>query len=230
MVSSVLGSLLAAHIMGGTVGLISGMVALVAPKGRRLHSVAGTVFFVGMMVLVVSGFLIAGFKFIPISILVAAISAYFLMTSLRAVTVPAGRVLIRDRQLCFAGGLISTAGFVFGLFVATGLVIDPEGFPAPAYFLFSGITWLAVRGDKRMIAAGGYKGRQRITRHLWRMCFVLLIAAISIFFGNPDVFPDFIHEAEVLHYPVLFVLGLSAFWFIRVRYTGWTKKLAFPWA
>src|SRR5579859_7954177 len=39
------------HIAGGTVGLVSGTIALLASKGGRAHRTAGTVFFVSMLVM-----------------------------------------------------------------------------------------------------------------------------------------------------------------------------------
>src|SRR6476660_1047907 len=39
------------HVGCGTAGLVSGTVAAFAPKGKRLHRAAGTVFFVSMLVM-----------------------------------------------------------------------------------------------------------------------------------------------------------------------------------
>jgi uncharacterized membrane protein len=41
------------HIGAGTIGLVSGTVAVFAQKGGRLHRTAGTVFFVSMLVMAV---------------------------------------------------------------------------------------------------------------------------------------------------------------------------------
>ena len=43
------GTILTLHIAGGSVGIVSGFTAILARKGGRLHSVAGTVFFLAMM-------------------------------------------------------------------------------------------------------------------------------------------------------------------------------------
>jgi hypothetical protein len=42
-----------------------------------------------------------------------------------------------------------------------------------------------------MLASGRISDRQRITRHLWRMCFGLFIATGSFFLGQQAVFPRF---------------------------------------
>ena len=41
-------ALLFLHIAGGAVGMVSGMVALFAPKGGRVHRLSGNLLFVSM--------------------------------------------------------------------------------------------------------------------------------------------------------------------------------------
>ena len=43
------------YIAGGTVGIISGAVALLSRKGGRLHRIAGTVFLVAMLIMATIG-------------------------------------------------------------------------------------------------------------------------------------------------------------------------------
>src|SRR5437773_11478531 len=53
--------------------------------------------------------------------------------------------------------------------------------------LFMGsVCLLAAAGDVRMLVRGGVAGVKRISRHLWRMCFGLFIAAGSFFFGGSN--------------------------------------------
>lgn len=49
------------HIAGGSVGILAGAVAVAVRKGRRLHAIAGTVFFASMMVMAAIGAAVAPF-------------------------------------------------------------------------------------------------------------------------------------------------------------------------
>lgn len=49
------------HIAGGTVGIISGAVALLSRKGGRSHRIAGTVFLVSMLIMASIGSSAAAF-------------------------------------------------------------------------------------------------------------------------------------------------------------------------
>jgi hypothetical protein len=48
---------------------------------------------------------------------------------------------------------------------------------------------MGAAGDIRMLTRGGIAGRERITRHLWRMSFGLYIATGSFFLGQQQVSP-----------------------------------------
>jgi hypothetical protein len=70
--------------------------------------------------------------------------------------------------------------------------------PAGAYFFFGGLALLSAAGDVRMLLRGGVSGRQRLVRHLWRMCFGWFIATISFFLGQQQVFPQWLQGSNIL--------------------------------
>ena len=82
---------------------------------------------------------------------------------------------------------------------------------------FGAILLRATAGDIRMLARGGISGRQRITRHLWLMCYGLFIATGSFFLGQQQVFPAFLRGSLFLTIPALLPLPLLIYWFLRVR-------------
>jgi hypothetical protein len=86
------------------------------------------------------------------------------------------------------------------------------------------VAALAAAGDLRLILRRGILGAQRITRHLWRMCFALFIAAGSFFLGQQQVFPASVRGSPFLFVPVLAILALMIFWLCRVRFTSIYKK------
>jgi hypothetical protein len=54
-----------------------------------------------------------------------------------------------------------------------------DGVPVGMNFFLGSVMLLSASGDIRMLARGGVFGKQRLVRHLWRMCFGVFIAAGS---------------------------------------------------
>ena len=60
------------HVAGGTVGIISGAIALLSRKGGRAHRIAGTVFLVSMLIMASIGAATSPFLPVPSMTNVAA--------------------------------------------------------------------------------------------------------------------------------------------------------------
>jgi hypothetical protein len=103
-----------------------------------------------------------------------------------------------------------------------GRVRSLEGYPPPAYFIFSSIALLFAAGDVRMMARGGVSGTQRIARHLARMCFGLFIATGSFFLGRQQIFPSVFRTTYLLVLLAVLPLLLMIFWLVRVRRHSWS--------
>ena len=86
-------------------------------------------------------------------------------------------------------------------------------------FLFAGVALLAALGDVRMMRAGGLLGPHRIARHLWRMCFAVLVASASLFLGQAQVIPESIRIYPLLAIPALLPLVLMLYWLARLLFT-----------
>jgi hypothetical protein len=209
--------LLVLHILGGSVALLAGTIAMIARKGERMHRLSGNVFTVAMLTLATSGFWLAILK-VQIGNILAAVLTFYLISSAWL----AGRRR-EDTNLLDWGGLglcLASAAGVFTLGVralrsATG---TDHGAPASMSFLFGGILVLAAAGDVRMLVRGGLSGRPRIVRHLWRMCVGLFIATGSFFLGQPQIFPVALRGSMYLIVPAVLPLPLLIFWLIRVRF------------
>src|SRR5580704_10867510 len=100
--------------------------------------------------------------------------------------------------------------------------------PAGMSFFFGLILLLAAAGDIHMLSRGGIFGRQRITRHLWRMCFGLFIATGSFFLGQQQVFPAFLQGSMFLTVLALLPFPLLIYWFFRVRFSKSYKTGLLP--
>jgi peptidoglycan/LPS O-acetylase OafA/YrhL len=207
------------HILGGLVGLTSGAIALSAPKGAKLHRRSGTIFVYAMMVLSVSGAVMAALKPERVSVLAGALTFYLVITALLTV-----------RRQGHGFDWMGFSAMVFGLAVGmTGIIFAVAGLstgqidgPPPALaFIFGAVALLAVFGDVRMLLARSFPWSQRIARHLWRMCLALWIAAASFFLGQADVFPESLRIMPLLCTPVLLVMLLMIYWLVRVLFTPW---------
>jgi peptidoglycan/LPS O-acetylase OafA/YrhL len=99
-----------------------------------------------------------------------------------------------------------------------------EGQPTALYVIFGLVALLASLGDIRMMLSRGIQGKQRITRHLWRMCLALFIAAGSFFLGQSNEFPEQFRNYGLLAIPVLMVLSTMFYWLVRVSFTQWYRR------
>src|SRR5579863_2680091 len=73
--------LLLLHIIAGTLGMLSGFVAVFLLKGSRRHGLAGTVFVVAMLCLSASGVILATMNSQPGNILGGTLTFYLVATA-----------------------------------------------------------------------------------------------------------------------------------------------------
>jgi hypothetical protein len=93
-----------------------------------------------------------------------------------------------------------------------------DSLPAGAHFPFAIVMAIAAAGDLNFILRRTLSGRQRIARHLWRMCAALFIAAASFFLGQQDEFPDALKGLPIWFVPPFATLLAMLFWILRVRF------------
>jgi uncharacterized membrane protein len=214
------------HIAGGTVGIISGAVALLSRKGGRLHRVAGTIFLVSMLTMATIGATTSPFLPVPSMTNVAAgiLTFYLVATGWVAIKRKDGRIGRFEK-----GGL----GVVLGIVAAGAMFIlmamnSPTGrlgkTPPQAFYVFALVGAIAAAGDLKMILRGGISGSARTARHLWRMSLALTIASGSFFLGQQRIMPAYMRGSPWLFVPVIAPLLLMVFWLIRVRLVPWFKS------
>jgi uncharacterized membrane protein len=209
--------LLILHILGGTIGLLSGTFTIAVRKGSRLHRASGNVFTIAVLTLASSGLCLAILKSQRGNIIGSIVTFYMITTAWLA---GRRRSIGRSDWAALLVGLGGAAAiFTFGirsvLYPATA---DPNA-PAPMAFFMGAVLLLATAGDIRMLTRGGIAGRQRITRHLWRMCFGLFIATGSFFLGQQQVFPAFLRGSIFLTVLAVLPFPLMIYWLFRVRFS-----------
>jgi hypothetical protein len=218
--------ILALHICAGTLGLLSGTVAISVRKGSRNHVATGIVFSVSMLTLAATGTYIAYTKSQPGNILGGLLTLYMISTAWISARRRVMQTGIFDWVALLFAGSIGTACIAYGIKVANGQIND--GVPAGMDFFFGFVILLAAAGDIRMLMRGGISGAHRIARHLWRMCFGLFIASGSFFLGRQRIFPEFVRNSNVLIFLTIMPLILLVFWLIRVRFTNLYKGKSLP--
>lgn len=197
--------LLYAHIGGGTIGLVSGVVASLSRKGRKLHRLAGKIFFISMFVCYLIGALVSPFlaQEQRLNTVAAVLSLYLLITAFRAANRTVFIASIEEKISLAIGGIILLFSCLF-LYIGSqhpqGLI---DGVPSDTFVMFIVFISLAIIGDINALIRKKLSAKARIVRHVWRICLSFFIAAGSTFFGQAKFFPDWF-TATIL--PTLFVL------------------------
>lgn len=219
-------ALLWAHIAGGAIGMITGVVALAARKGQRVHRAAGSVFFMAMFMAYAIGAGVAPFletgqrpNFI------AGIMALYLLIS--------GTVAARRRDA--KAGAWEVIGLIVALSItAAGVILmrmgaaspsgTVDGSPPQAFFLFTIAGTFAAAGELNFLVRRQLSNVARIARHLWRMCFSLFIASGSFFLGQQQVFPKTLQDSVLLLVLALAPLPVMLFWLGKIRFDAWRRR------
>jgi uncharacterized membrane protein len=201
------------HVAAGTIAILSGFVALYAAKGANLHRKSGMVFVVAMVVMSLSGTIVAiGRVGMATNVSAGLVTAYLVVTALATVRPRSARSVRFDR-----GAMV--AAFVFGVTSITVALGGAGGRSAGLTFpavMFGVVALLAGRGDLRMIRAGGLRGADRLRRHLWRMCAALFIAAASFFLGPVRRIPEPLRIPALRLIPFIALMTM-AYWLWRYR-------------
>jgi len=216
------------HIGGGAIALVSGTAAMVAPKGGRLHRMAGTVFFASMLVMAAFAAWLAVAVPGQIANLVGAVfTAYLVATAWITIRRPERAAGLAEK-IALAVSLCLCAPFAWLIFqVATGAAPEVRGPHLIATYSVAVVIAIAAITDAKVVLAGGISGAPRIARHLWRMGLALTAATGSAFTnGFARLLPGHYHVPMVFFLPLFLPLILLIFWMIRVRFTGWFGRHA----
>lgn len=197
------------HFPTGTVALLAAIAAFYYAKGSPQHIRAGRIFTVSMLIMLFSGGVAGWLKRSPDDVLMAALVMYSVFTAWLTVHRRAGKTGVLE--------YLALAYLLLWLLVT--LAIDP--------------AWVLVRDPKfytimPTFAAGfaagdvynlvrGFGPRQRLARHIWRICFSQIWAAMA--FGDKVIkMMDSSHEEMpyVLFGPGVVVLCVMFYWLFRI--------------
>ena len=205
--------LLWAHIAGGSIALLSGAVAVTARKGGPLHVRAGTWFFASMLVLGVTATILAVLEGKPSMEVGGILTCYFVATSW---------VTARRRDGTTGKFEIIACAFALGAAATmtwAGLtaVAPPTPVGRGPVFALAGVCLFAGVLDLHAILRKRLTPTQRISRHVWRMCFAFFIATGSFFLGQQGVMPQAVRGSSILFVLAFAPFAVMAFWVVRLR-------------
>lgn len=201
----------ALHVLAGTIAIVAGFIALYSVKGLTLHRKSGMVFVCVMLVMALSGTVMAfGHSGAALNVPAGLVTAYLVLTGLATVRPLSAGARRFDRAAMMAAFAIGTGALVFAM---SGRVRGGMAYPL---VMFALVVLFAGEGDRRMIRAGGIKGAARLRRHLWRMCTALFIAAGSFFLGPVRRIPEPLRIPALRLIPIVVLLTMG-YWLWHYR-------------
>jgi len=222
------------HIGAGALGLLSGVIAVCARKGGPLHRKAGTVFVASMVVMAVFAVYLA--VVMPdqlVNVFIGIFSLYLVATAWLTVRRKDGNIGMPERIALLFSLCLCLPFAILSIQLASGSTpmfksaVAFKGAVLIAIYSFTSVLVIAAIGDARLVLAGGIAGVSRISRHLWRMCLGLTLAAGSGFTnGFARLLPGPYHVPTAFFLPQFIPLVLLIFWLIRVRIPGWLNRPA----
>jgi hypothetical protein len=211
--------IMAIHIAGGLVALGAGTLAVAARKGGVMHASAGTWFFGSMLVLGITAAILEPFRSPPGSPLGGVLICYFVATSWMAARRRDGTTGRFEIVACLVALALAAAVVWGGLSGAT----TPAG--AGPVFALGAVCLVAGLLDLNVVLRGKLSAVQRISRHLWRMCFAFFIATGSFFLGQQDLLPTALRGSPILFIPAFAPFAVMVFWLGRIRFSKLIGRL-----
>lgn len=220
------------HVTAGVLAMIAGALAISFRKGSLAHRRWGNLFVASMLTVSVVGAYLGLMKSEADNFL-GGIFAFYLVATAWATARGEGK----GRKFEWGAPLIAvtfaTFNLIWGGVIARGQMAVKDQSPAGSYFFFGTLALLCAAGDVRRLVWGPFSQRQRLVRHLWRMCFGWFIATISFFVGQQRIFPSWLRHSRIQVVFAFLPLFFLIFWFARVRFSsayanGWESQRAEP--
>jgi hypothetical protein len=197
------------HLPAGTVAILAAVAAFYYPKGSAKHKKAGQVFTIAMLTMLISGGIAGALKGSVEDMFLAALVSYTVFTAWLSV---------RHRQVV---GILEYLALVYiVIFGLAALAIDPEWEKVrePGVYIFDAIMALIFAvGDIRNILLKGVNRTYQLARHIWRISFSLVWAALAFSDKIIKMLDSTIDQMPyMVAVPALLVPGIMVYWLFRV--------------
>ena len=136
--------LLPLHIIAGTLGMLSGFVAVFLFKGSRRHGIAGNVFVIAMLALSASGVYLAIMKSQPGNILGGTLTFYLVATAWLTARRRNGEPGVFDWGALLVVLAVAVVEVTCGLEAAASQTGLKYGYPPGIYFFMGSVALLAT--------------------------------------------------------------------------------------
>ena len=216
------------HICAGTLGFLSGAVAISLRKGSRRHALAGDFFVVSMLTMSSTAAYMAAMKSEGANFLGGIFTFYLVATAWWTARRTEQKTDLADWIALLCVSLVVIGYLTYGIEAARSATGMKGGYRPALYFVGGSVALIAAIGDIRLLRGHGISGAQRIARHLWRMCYALFVASGSIFLARAHLFPVALRRTGILMLISFTPLVLMIFWLVRVRLIPKLKRKAVP--
>jgi len=205
------------HFPTGSVAILAAIAAMYYQKGLPEHKKAGKVFTIAMMIMLISGGIAGALKSSPEDVFLAAMVSYTVFTAWLTVHHRQAEIDILEYLSLF----------YIVIFGVAALSIDPEWDKVneSGVFIFDAfLALLFAIGDIRNIMLKGMNSTYRLARHIWRISFSLVWAALA--FGDKIIkmLGSTIEQMPyVVVVPATVVLCIMFYWLYKI-YQGRAVK------
>lgn len=213
----------AIHAPAGTVVLVTAVLAMFVEKGSAHHKKAGSWFTASMMVMLASGIAAAYLKNSIDDMMLGGMVMYTVFTAWLA-----ARHKKNEPGLMEITALIWIIGFAVTAF---SISMGWREVQAPiAYVMWGGLAILLALGDIRNLFHSGLSGSQRIIRHVWRIGFSLVWAALAFTDKIVKMMGANIKSMQgeqlllIVGIPTMLILITTLYWVTRILFFS-DKKL-----
>ena len=198
------------HFPAGTVAILAAFAAFYYPKGSSKHKKAGQVFTIAMLIMLISGGIAGALKGSVENIFLAALVSYTVFTAW---------LTVRHHQPVI--GILEYLALVYiVIFGLAALSVDPQWDEVgePGVYTFDAIMALIFAvGDIRNVLLKGMRRTYQLARHIWRISFSLVWAALAFSDKIIKMLDSTIDQMPyVVAVPALLVLCTMFYWLFRV--------------
>jgi uncharacterized membrane protein len=213
--------LLSVHVAAGALALVVGAVALGGRKGGLTHRRAGLLFVGAMLAMGITGSMLGLRRSAADANATGGVmTAYFVVTALTSVRRPSPALHVVNGLALTAAATLAAVDAALAVEAFSHPTRTLNGVPFAMLSFLAMILALSAAGDVRVLRGGPLRGRQRLVRHLWRMCFALFIAAGSFFSIRErvaTVLPEPLTTLPLRVVPILLPFAAMAYFTWRLR-------------